>query len=137
MNLLPTEDTPQTGGALGRPGPVSEGNDGRLRGARGDRAAHGRPVRSASVSGDCGQGPADTADSETPPLSSAGERHVLVIGEGDLAEETVRALEARGARVSRIGHPDQDDVRDALEAGDVDSVAVIAGEGPDRAAFGA
>ena len=80
------------------------------------------------MSADSGQVPADAADGETPPLAS--ERHVVVIGEGDLAEETVRALEAPGARVSRLGQPDEDAVRDALKPGDVDSVAVIAGEDP-------
>lgn len=60
----------------------------------------------------------------------SGERNILVIGEGDLTEETVRALEASGARVSRLGQPNEGDVREALEGGGVDSVAVVAGEDP-------
>ena len=50
---------------------------------------------------------------------------MLVIGDGDLSEETERALDASGARVSRLCEPGLDDVRDALGGG-VDSVAVVA-----------
>jgi len=68
------------------------------------------------------------------PMSAAGDkasqRTVVVIGEGDLTEETVRALEALGARVCRLREPNEDDVREALDAGGVDSVAVVAGEDP-------
>jgi len=42
----------------------------------------------------------------------------------------VRALEALGARVCRLREPNEDDVREALDAGGVDSVAVVAGEDP-------
>ena len=59
-----------------------------------------------------------------------GERNVLVIGEGDLTDETARALEASGARVARLAQPDQSDVRAALDGDDVDSVAVVAAEDP-------
>ncbi len=68
------------------------------------------------------------------PVSGAGEkngqRNVVVIGEGDLTEETVRALEASGARVCRLREPNEGDVREALDAGGVDAVAVVAGEDP-------
>jgi len=52
-------------------------------------------------------------------------RNVLLIGDGDLSNETARALEAGGARVVRLCQPDEDDVREALEDEDVDSVAVV------------
>jgi Trk K+ transport system NAD-binding subunit len=58
------------------------------------------------------------------------ERNIVVIGEGDLTEEAVRALQATGVRVRRLGQPDEGDVREALESGRVDSVAVVAGEDP-------
>ena len=50
---------------------------------------------------------------------------VVLIGDGDLADETARALEAAHADVIRLCRPDEDDVRDCLEGGDVDSVAVV------------
>jgi hypothetical protein len=50
---------------------------------------------------------------------------VLVIGDGDLSEETARAVEASGAGVSRLREPNEGDVREALGGG-VDSVAVVA-----------
>jgi len=50
---------------------------------------------------------------------------VLVIGDGDLSEETARAVEASGARVSRLLEPSEGNVREALGGG-VDSVAVVA-----------
>ena len=52
-------------------------------------------------------------------------RTVVVIGDGDLSEETARAVEALGARVSRLSEPSEGDVREALSGG-VDSVAVVA-----------
>jgi len=61
--------------------------------------------------------PADGDDS--------GQRTVLVVGEGDLGDETARALEALNARVLRLGEPSEDDVREALDDG-VDSVAIVA-----------
>ncbi len=54
---------------------------------------------------------------------------VLVIGEGDLTEETVRALEVADACVKHLPQPCEGDVREALEGG-VDSVAVVSGEDP-------
>ena len=55
----------------------------------------------------------------------SGQRTVLVVGEGDLGDETARALEALNARVLRLGEPSEDDVREALDDG-VDSVAIVA-----------
>lgn len=54
---------------------------------------------------------------------------MLVIGEGDLTEETVQALKAAGASVSHLPQPCADDIRGALDDG-VDSVAVVSGEDP-------
>ncbi|HVF77536.1 MAG TPA: NAD-binding protein [Solirubrobacteraceae bacterium] len=51
---------------------------------------------------------------------------VVVVGEGDLSEETARALEASRARVIRLPRPDEDDVREALAGARVDCVAVVA-----------
>jgi hypothetical protein len=53
-----------------------------------------------------------------------------VIGDGDLSDETARALEASGARVIRLREPEEEDVREALEGEDVDSVAVVARADP-------
>ena len=49
---------------------------------------------------------------------------VMLIGDGDLSDETARALEAADARVVRLCEPGEDDVREAL-AGDVQHVAVV------------
>ncbi len=51
---------------------------------------------------------------------------ILLIGEGDLTDETERALEASKAKIVRLCEPDESDVRDALEGGQVRSVAVVA-----------
>lgn len=53
-------------------------------------------------------------------------RTVLLIGQGDLSEETERALEASQARVVRLLEPDEDEVRAAFEGEAVDAVAVVA-----------
>lgn len=50
---------------------------------------------------------------------------VVLIGDGDLSNETADALEAAKARVVRLCQPEEDDVRDALEGQDVDAVAVV------------
>ena len=56
----------------------------------------------------------------------ASKRPVIVlIGDGDLAEETERALEAAKAHVIRLCQPDEDAVRDALAGEDVEAVAVV------------
>jgi Trk K+ transport system NAD-binding subunit/vacuolar-type H+-ATPase subunit F/Vma7 len=57
-------------------------------------------------------------------------KKVLVIGEGDLAEETVEALEVSGAQVIRLNEPEEDDVREVLDGGALDSVAVVAPDDP-------
>ena len=67
----------------------------------------------------------DEHDDEDGQGEQDGQKTVLLIGDGDLSEETARALEAGGARVIRLCEPDEDDVREALEAEDVDSVAVV------------
>jgi voltage-gated potassium channel Kch len=74
--------------------------------------------------GDAGSGRAPAADAK----KAAGT--VLVIGDGDLTDETVEALQASGVRVVRLAEPEEADVRKALEDGDVDSVAVVAPEDP-------
>lgn len=51
---------------------------------------------------------------------------VLLIGEGDLTDETARALASADASVIRLCEPEEDDVRDALGDESVDSVAVVA-----------
>jgi len=60
-------------------------------------------------------------------VSSRGKQAaVVLIGDGDLNEETARALEASQARVIRLSKPDGDDVRKTLESERIDSVAVVA-----------
>jgi len=49
-----------------------------------------------------------------------------VIGDGDLSDETARALEASDARVIRLREPGEEDVREVLQGEEVDSVAVVA-----------
>jgi voltage-gated potassium channel Kch len=51
-------------------------------------------------------------------------RRVLLLGEGDLSEETCEALLAAGADVTRLEDPSAGELRDALETG-ADSVAVV------------
>jgi Trk K+ transport system NAD-binding subunit len=51
---------------------------------------------------------------------------IVLIGEGDLSDETARALEASGARVIRLCAPDDEEVRETLESETVDHVAVVA-----------
>jgi hypothetical protein len=54
-------------------------------------------------------------------------RTVVVIGDGDLSEETVRALEASGREAIHLRGPDGEEVREALDGNDVESVAVVGG----------
>jgi hypothetical protein len=51
---------------------------------------------------------------------------VVLIGDGDLTDETERALTSAHAAVVRLSEPEEDDVRDALGDERVDSVAVVA-----------
>jgi hypothetical protein len=68
-----------------------------------------------------------TEDQEKPEEREASGKQltVVLIGDGDLSNETADALEAGGARVVRLCQPDEDEVREALEGGRVDSVAVV------------
>jgi Trk K+ transport system NAD-binding subunit len=50
---------------------------------------------------------------------------VLLIGEGDLAEETRQALDAAGAEVYRMKAPEEREVRHALEGDGIDQVAIV------------
>ena len=49
----------------------------------------------------------------------------LLIGEGDLTEETREALDAAGAEVYRLKSPDEREVRRVLEDGAIDRVVVV------------
>ena len=70
--------------------------------------------------------PRDSADDEDRAPAARRHRVVLLIGEGDLSEETERALEASDARVARLREPDEGDVRKALEREAIDTVAIVA-----------
>ena len=50
---------------------------------------------------------------------------VLLIGEGDLAEETRQALDAAGAEVYRMKAPEEREVRHALEGDGIDRVVIV------------
>ena len=50
---------------------------------------------------------------------------ILLIGEGDLAEEVRQSLDDEGADVHRLKAPEEREVRRALEAGGIDRVAVV------------
>ena len=68
-----------------------------------------------------------SAKEPTKDRKKARQRTVVLIGDGDLSNETARALESAKARIIRLCQPEEDDVRDALEGEDVDSVAVVEG----------
>jgi len=51
-------------------------------------------------------------------------RRILLLGAGDLTDETCAALEASGADVARLEDPEADELRAALERG-ADAVAVV------------
>ena len=67
------------------------------------------------------------SDEETKdaPDQPGRQTAVLLIGDGDLSDETARALQAGGAHLVRLRQPDEDDVRDALEGQKIESVAVV------------
>jgi hypothetical protein len=69
--------------------------------------------------------PGYAATVERSERQGDSDRKVVVMGDGDLSDETARALEASGARVTRLQELDEDDVRDALQGGEVDAVAVV------------
>jgi len=52
------------------------------------------------------------------------EQRVLLVGEGDLTEETAEALRAAGANVERLQDPTHEELRDALDEG-ADAVTVV------------
>jgi len=52
-------------------------------------------------------------------------KRVLLVGSGDLSEETRRALDAAGAEVYRLKDPNDRQMRTAIEGGGIDSVAVV------------
>src|SRR5688572_8938538 len=52
------------------------------------------------------------------------DRHVLLVGAGDLTEETQEALEAAGADVRRLKDPDREELERAMDDGP-DAVAVV------------
>src|SRR3712207_9206604 len=51
-------------------------------------------------------------------------RRILLLGDGDLTDETGAALEASGADVHRLEDPTHEELRDALEAG-ADAAMVV------------
>jgi voltage-gated potassium channel Kch len=52
---------------------------------------------------------------------------ILLLGEGDLADETAEALRAAAADVTRFADPDHEELRGALEEG-ADAVLVVSGD---------
>jgi hypothetical protein len=53
-------------------------------------------------------------------------RRILLIGDGDIANETAEALEGAGATTIRLDTPDEDEVRDALGDGAaIGTVAIV------------
>jgi len=76
--------------------------------------------------------PVPSRDGSLPAVQrgDADGRKILVIGHGDMAEETVRAIRATGADVAWLPEPAVDDVREVLDGGGVDSVTVVSGEDP-------
>ena len=53
-------------------------------------------------------------------------RRILLIGDGDIANETAEALEGAGATIVRLDTPDEDEVRDALGDGaGIGTVAIV------------
>jgi len=66
-----------------------------------------------------------SAEKSTKDQQASQRPVIVLIGDGDLAEETERALEAAKARVVRLCQPDEDAVRDALEGEDIEAVAVV------------
>ena len=52
-------------------------------------------------------------------------RAVVVVGSGDLSDEVARALEAKDVSVEHLRDPDERELRAAIEAEGVDSVAVV------------
>ena len=55
---------------------------------------------------------------------------ILLIGDGDLADEVAGALDAQDTEVERLAQPEEHEVRAALGRGDVDRVAVVSPDDP-------
>ena len=51
---------------------------------------------------------------------------IVVIGDDDLATEVVSALQASGATVEHLAEPDQEEVHRTVEAGGIETIAVVA-----------
>ena len=66
-----------------------------------------------------------SAEESTEEHDEGGQPTVVLIGDGDLSDETARALDAAGAHVVRLCQPDEDEVREALADDGVDAVAVV------------
>ena len=64
-------------------------------------------------------------DGSAPPAGRK-DKAVLLIGQDDLADETERALEADGVDVKRLTGEDESEVREAIERGAPDTVAIVA-----------
>jgi Trk K+ transport system NAD-binding subunit len=62
-------------------------------------------------------------------VTVAAER-VMLVGEGDLAEETRQALDAAGAEVYRVKAPNEREMRAALEDGGIGRVVVVGSDDP-------
>ena len=106
----------------GRSGPGARGGRrGRRRRAR-PGAGPAAPAEPATAEPRRNPGaPREPRSVEAREDEEDGERTmVLLIGDGDLNEETARALDAAGAHVIRLCEPDEDDVREALESEDVE-----------------
>src|SRR4029079_9212191 len=54
-------------------------------------------------------------------------RRVLLLGAGDLSDETAAALRANGAALTRLEHPSAGEMREALERG-TDATSGVSGE---------
>ena len=54
-------------------------------------------------------------------------QRILLLGDGDLTDETAEALRAADADVTRLADPSHDELRDALEAG-ADAALVVSND---------
>ena len=83
-------------------------------------------VKQADETAGSGDGarPAASGGPSDADLPGRGKR-VLLVGSGDLSEETRRALDAAGAEVHRLKDPNDRQMRSAIEGGGIDSVAVV------------
>ncbi len=78
-----------------------------------------------------GDGARPDADRQTrAPGADEASRHVLLVGSGDLNDETGRALEAAGAEVARLKEPTEGTLRTALEDSRLSKVAIVSRDDP-------